>query len=237
MAIQKYAGDRITGLSTDTKPTNVMDGALFTETDTQKMYILVSGTWTETDYISELIYLGPYSTEVTQYNVGETVSNENNLYTCTTTHSNNVPAATEPGVGTDWESNWDVVVETSSGGSGLPVTETLTAGESVVAGDLCYLKSDGKYWKANADDVTTASGRLAMANATISADATGEFITLGDFTTSGLTAGATYYIDDTDGSITTTQPTTSTYIVRIIGYAKSTTVLDFKPATEYIELE
>lgn len=47
MAIRKYAGDKITGLSSDTKPTNVVDGATFYETNTYKNYVKVSGSWIE----------------------------------------------------------------------------------------------------------------------------------------------------------------------------------------------
>jgi hypothetical protein len=47
MAIKLYAGDKITGLSTDTKPTNILDGATFYETDTKKIFLKVSGTWSE----------------------------------------------------------------------------------------------------------------------------------------------------------------------------------------------
>jgi hypothetical protein len=47
MAITKYAGDRYVGLSSDTKPTNVLDGAVFFESDTLKIYLLVSGIWSE----------------------------------------------------------------------------------------------------------------------------------------------------------------------------------------------
>lgn len=47
MAIKKYFGDRVSGLSSDAKPTNLSDGAIFTETDTAKNFILVSGSWTE----------------------------------------------------------------------------------------------------------------------------------------------------------------------------------------------
>lgn len=50
MAIQKYAGDRVTGLSTDTKPTNIADGAVFFETDTRKIYLKGAGVWAEVDY-------------------------------------------------------------------------------------------------------------------------------------------------------------------------------------------
>lgn len=45
MAIRKYIGDRFTGLASDTKPINVTDGATFYETDTKRLFLLVSGTW------------------------------------------------------------------------------------------------------------------------------------------------------------------------------------------------
>jgi len=48
MAIKRYAGDKFTGLSSDTKPTNVPDGATFYELDTKKTYVRYSSTWTET---------------------------------------------------------------------------------------------------------------------------------------------------------------------------------------------
>lgn len=50
--IQRYAGDKITGLSTDTKPTNIKDGATFYETDTGKVYIKVDNQWQETGKIN-----------------------------------------------------------------------------------------------------------------------------------------------------------------------------------------
>jgi len=46
MTIVRYAGNKITGVSGDTKPTNVPDGATFYETDTKKLFIKISGTWT-----------------------------------------------------------------------------------------------------------------------------------------------------------------------------------------------
>lgn len=45
MALKRYAGDKIVGLSTDTKPTNLPDGATFYETDTLEFYVLTSGSW------------------------------------------------------------------------------------------------------------------------------------------------------------------------------------------------
>lgn len=117
-----------------------------------------------------------------------------------------------------------------------PVVEIFTAGESVVAGDVCYLKSDGKFWKADSDAESTCKGLLAMANASISANATGQFIVIGKFTTSGLTAGAVYYVSGTAGGITSTAPSTTGKIVRVVGYAESTTVFYFKPSEDYLEI-
>jgi len=116
------------------------------------------------------------------------------------------------------------------------LTRIETAGESLVAGNLCYLKSDGKYWKADASVDTTCSQDLLMCDATISADATGKFVEFGEWTTTGLTAGSIYYVSETGGAITTTAPTTSTSIVRIVGTALSTTVLKFKPDESYVEV-
>lgn len=116
-------------------------------------------------------------------------------------------------------------------------TETLTAGEALVAGEVCYLKSDGKYWKTDADAEATTKGNLRIANATISADATGEFIKpLAELTTTGLTAGSTYYVSATAGGITATAPSTTGQQVRIIGYARSTTVFVFEPSQDYYEV-
>jgi len=123
-----------------------------------------------------------------------------------------------------------------TGPTGLPITETLTAGQDVVSGDVTYLKSDGKMWKIDANAEATSKGRLGLATASILADATGSFLILGDYTTSSLTTGATYYLSTTAGEYTTTAPSGSEDIVRIIGYAKSTTVLFFNPDDTYIEI-
>ncbi len=117
-----------------------------------------------------------------------------------------------------------------------PITEILTAGENLSAGDLCYLKSDGKFWKANASAQSTAAGMFALANASINANANGEFILMGRFTTSELITGSIYFIDTLAGQITETKPSSSGQIVRIIGYALSATVLFFNPDQTFIEI-
>lgn len=46
MAVVRYAGDRYTGLSTDTKPTGILAGAVFLETDTAQSYFYDGSSWT-----------------------------------------------------------------------------------------------------------------------------------------------------------------------------------------------
>ena len=49
MTVKKYVGDKATGLSSDTKPTNMPEGATFYELDTGKVYRRYSSAWTEID--------------------------------------------------------------------------------------------------------------------------------------------------------------------------------------------
>ena len=58
---------------------------------------------------------------------------------------------------------------------------TFTAGENLVAGELCYFKNDGKFWKTAANTEATTGGLLGIASGTINADATGIFLLQGFF--------------------------------------------------------
>jgi len=107
-----------------------------------------------------------------------------------------------------------------------------TAGENLVAGDLTYLKSDGKYWKASVSSSTTGTAKLLMANATISANAVGQFIAYGTVPMVGLTAGSVYFMS-TGGGISTAAPTTQDYVIRPVGTASSTTTLEFDPSVSW----
>jgi len=115
-------------------------------------------------------------------------------------------------------------------------TLEMTAGENVSPGDVCYLKSDGKMWKTDANAEATSKGLVLMAIDTITADNTGTFLVKGKYTTSGLTAADVMYLSATAGAITNTAPSGSGDIVRIIGYALSTTVLYFNPDKSYLEI-
>lgn len=143
-----------------------------------------------------------------------------------------------------------VLIQSSSNSNGLRVTSPqdiantlsninylLQAGESLAVGDLCYLKSDGKMWKVDATAESTSKGLLAVANETLATDSTGVFTLYGPIPATSLTAGAEYYISETAGNYTTTKPTTSGSIVRLVGYAINTTTLLFFPDKTYLENE
>lgn len=114
------------------------------------------------------------------------------------------------------------------------------AGEALVAGNICYTKGSPagtKAWKAKADDEATVKGRMLLCTETISAGATGTFLVRGYYEDTGLTRGATYYVDaSTAGAKTLTVPSTSTNIIRILGWGDTTTSFYFEPSTDYGEV-
>jgi hypothetical protein len=116
------------------------------------------------------------------------------------------------------------------------IAETLTAGENLDDGDLCYLNSDGEMYLADADAEATADTLLAICTESLTDGNPGTFIIRGRYTTSGLTAGAVYYVSTTAGDWTATAPSGTGDIVRIVGYALSTTVLLFMPDNTYVEI-
>lgn len=110
------------------------------------------------------------------------------------------------------------------------VYETGVAGETLSTGNIVYLKNDGKYWKASNAALATGSPALRMSLGDYVAGDPGTFLKSGKRTTTGLTAGAVYYLG-TAGAITATEPTTVGVVKRVIGTAKSTTVfmVDISP--------
>ena len=90
------------------------------------------------------------------------------------------------------------------------IISSLTAGENLVFGDVCYMKSDGKLWKAQAGTGTTILPGIAMAIATITAEATGNFILYGFARddTWAWTVGKRLVVSDTAGAFKESQVTT-----------------------------
>lgn len=119
--------------------------------------------------------------------------------------------------------------------------ETQTAGENLVIGDVCYLKSaDGKFWKCDADAEATSAGMIRMATTSISADAAGVFLIEGyirDDTWNWAAVGEELYISVTPGNPTETAPTGDGDIQRIMGHAQSADIIYFNPSQAYVEVE
>ena len=112
---------------------------------------------------------------------------------------------------------------------GANVVSTGTAGENLTAGEGVYLKSDGKWWKWDADTTTTLYAvHLGIVQSTTLANATiaSGVLTKGlDTHQSGLVAGTEYYASNTAGGVSSSAGTNS----KKIGVARSATNLYFDP--------
>jgi len=133
------------------------------------------------------------------------------------------------------------IVVTASPGSDHQATGvivTLVAGEAVAFGNLCYMKSDEKMWKAKADASTTLPG-IAMALASIDADASGLFLLLGIARDDSWawTVGGMIYASETPGAMTQTPPSTAGAFVQPIGIATHADRMLFKPDLSMVQVK
>ncbi len=116
----------------------------------------------------------------------------------------------------------------AEGGVKAPLLDTAIAGEDLFRGTLCYLHTDGKYYKSDASDMAKVSTELRIAQVDVLADAESTFIEQGTYETLGLTIGVRYYASITPGEFTTTKYDPPN-IIRYIGTASSATELQFNP--------
>jgi len=112
-----------------------------------------------------------------------------------------------------------------------------TAGENLSTGDVCYLKSDGKYWKANATSSSTMPA-CVMATQAISANTTGKFLIQGYWKNTGLslTVGGLIYMSTTAGGITQTAPNATGNQIQVLGYATALDTIYFNPNLMLLEV-
>ena len=122
---------------------------------------------------------------------------------------------------------------TASGGviSAVIPTAVIVATEGLASGAICniYSSSGAKVRNANAADLSKPGNAFVLASVTNGANAalyfTGQIIT----GLSGLTPGATYWLDTAGGAITATPPSISGNGTQSIGVALSATTLLFNP--------
>ena len=110
------------------------------------------------------------------------------------------------------------------------------AGTTIAAGDLCVMNAAGKMIVTDADTESSTEGLLGIALEALTTDDVGGFLMYGEHTTTGLTAGSTYWVSPTSGEFTATKPSTSGQFVRLVGYAITTTVLWFNPDNTWVEV-
>ena len=148
---------------------------------------------------------------------------------------------TTPQLGGDLDMNGkSITITPTAGGSDETesgIIATLTAGETLAFGEVCYLKSDGKYWLADSSD-DTAIPAVVMALGAISADASGSFLKRGFLRDDSYswTVGGLLYASTTGGAISQTAPSGSGQIVQVLGYAYSATVIYFSPNLGTLEI-
>lgn len=116
-------------------------------------------------------------------------------------------------------------------------TMSLTAGENVVFGDVVYIKSDGKMWKADANAAGLFPANY-MATATILADAAGVFLRSGFARNDAWswTVGGKIYLSTAAGGMTQTAPSATDNCVQILGTATHADRMDFTPSPDYITI-
>ena len=123
---------------------------------------------------------------------------------------------------------------TNSSVTGLITTQT--AGENLVYGNVCYINTDGKVYKADA----TTTGKFPavyLATATIASGASGVFLVSGyarndSWTWTVGTANPLWL--STAGAMTQTAPSSTGNCDQIIAFPQSATVILFDPSPDYI---
>lgn len=141
----------------------------------------------------------------------------------------------------NWQNTYNTVTANSATwGSGSvtavhSIEESYTIGENVVSGNVLYIKSDGKYWKANATNSTKVPA-LAISRISANAEASIPLLFQGSITNTSwsLTPGGIVYLSTSDGVITQTQPSATDNVIQTLGVAVSSNKIYFKPSLVYL---
>jgi hypothetical protein len=120
--------------------------------------------------------------------------------------------------------------EPAAAQSATGLIEPLTVGESVAFGNLLYLKSDGKWWLADADAASTMPG-MRMALESKSADAACNALVIGRVRNDSWdwTVGGLIYASTDAGGLTQTAPSGSGDQVQVVGVAFHADKMIFQP--------
>jgi len=127
----------------------------------------------------------------------------------------------------------------SADGKYSGITEAGTAGTTLAFGDLVFLAQIDSRWELADANAAGSARKLGICILAAAADGSATTILLWgkvNATTAfpTLTAGTPYYISETAGDITGTQPTTTDAYIRIVGFGNSGDELFFCPSPDYI---
>lgn len=116
-------------------------------------------------------------------------------------------------------------------------TFTTTASNTFAAGDVGFLASTGTVTLADASAESTCKNMLVVANEAISGGSSGTFVTRGyvTVTSHGFTVGSPLFVSETAGDLTTTAPSTTGTIVRVVGYAVDANTIFVDPDKTWVE--
>lgn len=147
--------------------------------------------------------------------------------------------ATQQSIKAYVDNNGSTVNPTPSDVTGSGVKITLTAAGNIAFGDICYIASSGKATLADADAIATSSA-IVMALATISADASGQFLLLGVARNDAWnwTVGGLIYLSTTGTStntLTQTAPSGTDDVIQIVGVATHADRMFFNPSLIQVE--
>jgi hypothetical protein len=133
-----------------------------------------------------------------------------------------------------------VLTEPVADDTATGLVEDVVFGETIAIGDLLYLKSDGKYYLADANGATTMPGlRMALAAGnntdTRKVLISGRIWAATKFPTFTI-GGLIYASAATTGAVTQTKPSGSGDQVQVIGYAYHADKMVFMPSSTLVEI-
>jgi len=144
-------------------------------------------------------------------------------------------------VGADEVRGIDMPAVPGTNETGHGLEQTLTAGENVDAGEICYKKADGKYWLADADGVATMPA-LVLAMEDIAADASGRFLRVGPYRqddwdwTVGNGEANLLWASVTPGAMSPDQPVGAGDLVQVVAHIETADSIYFNPSYEMVEI-
>jgi hypothetical protein len=129
----------------------------------------------------------------------------------------------------------------SADGTYSGTCEAGTTGETLVFGNLVYLKAaDSKWWKTDSNALATANAKLGICVLAANADAATTILLFGKVNAASLypplTVGAKVYVGETAGNIQVAAPAAVGDVIRVIGYANTADELFFAPMPDSVAI-